>query len=323
MTSAVGVLLAGGLRHSLLRRQTNCAIGTLPVNEHMTLLDSWLDRFGAEQRIERILIVTSDEEDQRNLAIVANEASLQKEVEVIVEPEPHRGTGGALYDVLLGKPWNLIVLGEVSAVPPANISPVIDAVELGDSVLAVGVSELHRPVGLFAMLSMALEHVPKVGYFDFKEQLVSSISDKGYVVRPIELMPRHLRVADLQGWLNAIRSFGGGVHPEANVSAESRIEGNVCIMKNATVHDGAAIRDSLVMSGAIVNRDAVVARSVVGPGMCIQEGHRIIDGILMTQLGQSQNWNGIAPTATGSGRLRSVTRDRSTPESTSAKEILK
>lgn len=323
MAGAVGVLLAGGLRHSLLRRQTDRAIGTLPVNEHMTLLGSWLERLGAEQRIEHVLIVTSDEEDRRSLEQVANQVTGPGEIEVIVEPEPHRGTGGALHDVLIGQPWNLIVMGEVSAVPPPQISPVIDAVELGDSVLAVGISELKRPVGLFAMLRMALEDVPKVGYFDFKEQLVSSISDKGHVIRPIELMPRHLRVADLQGWLDAIRAFEGGVHPEANVSAESRLEGMTCIMKNATVQDGASIRDSLVMDGAIVKRNAVVARSVVGPGMCIQEEHRIIDGILMTQFEQKQNWSGIAPTATGSGRLRPVSRERSAPESTSIKEISK
>lgn len=322
MTGAVGVLLAGGLRHSLLRRQTGQPIGTLPVNEYSTLLGSWLERLGTDRRIEHVLIVTSDEEDRSRLEEVASEVTDTNEVEVIVEPDPHRGTGGALHDVLLRQAWNLIVLGEVSAVPPANISPVIDAVELGDAVMAVGISELKRPIGIYAMLRMALEHVPRVGYFDLKEQLVSGLANAGHVVRPIELMPRHLRVAELQGWLQAIRAFKGGVHPKADVSAETRLEGTTCIMKNATVQSGAAIRDSLIMEGAIIEENAVVARSVVGPGMRIAQGHRIIDGILMGKLSIQDDSHGIAPAAIGTGRLRPVGNGKYTDGSDSAKELI-
>jgi bifunctional N-acetylglucosamine-1-phosphate-uridyltransferase/glucosamine-1-phosphate-acetyltransferase GlmU-like protein len=292
------------------------------VNEHTTLLGSWLKCFGTDQRIERVLIVTSDDEDRRRLEDVASEVTVAIEVEVVVEPDPHRGTGGALHDVLIGQPWNLIVLGEVSAVPAPNISPVIDAVELGDAVMAVGISELQRPIGIYAMLKMALDQVPRVGYFDLKEQLVSSLAKTGHIVQPIELMPRHLRVAELEGWLQAIRAFEGGVHPEANVSAEARLEGTVCILKNATVKSGAAIRDSMVMEGAVIEENAIVARSVVGPGMHIAQGHRIIDGILISQLTIGSDSYGIAPSATGTGRLRRVGAAKFTYGSDSAKEMI-
>lgn len=304
MTGAVGVLLAGGLRHSLLRRQTGCAIGILPVNEYTSLLGTWLQRFSQEPRIKHVLIVASDMVDRDLLEQAACESPIDCKVEIIVDPNPHRGTAGVLHDVVLNLPWNLVILGEVSAVPPHEIREAIDVVELGDAVMSVGISELQRPIGVYAMLRMALDHVPRIGYFDLKEQLISSLANAGHVVRPVVLMPRHLRLADLEGWLGALRFFDGGVHPESDVSADARLEGLVCIMQSATIQSGAAIRDSLVMEGAIVESDTVVARSVVGPGMRIEQGHRIIDGILIKRLDIHNFSDGIAPVAIGTGRLR-------------------
>ena len=85
-------------------------------------------------------------------------------------------------------------------------------------------------------------------------------------------------------------------------------EGTVCVLKGAIVKSNASIRDSLIMEGACIESEAVVARSVVGPGMRIKKGHRIIDGILMNTYSDRPHTDGIAPIATGTGRLRPTRR---------------
>ena len=305
---AVGVLLGGGLRHSLLRRQVGCAIGTLPINEHGSLLGAWIKRFSSDSRIKKILVVSSDEFDRKQLKSAGSVLQVDCDIEHIVDPSPHRGTGGVLSDVMAKLPWDLMLMGEISAMPPAHVSKTLDSVEYSDAAMSVGVSELDRPIGIFAMLRMALEKVPQVGYFDLKEQLVPALANAGHVVRPVVLMPRHIRLENLDGWLSAIRTMEGGVHPEADVSPAARIEGTVCVLKDAIVKSNASIRDSLIMEGACIESEAVVARSVVGPGMRIKKGHRIIDGILMNTYSDRSHRDGIAPIAIGTGRLRPIRR---------------
>lgn len=281
---ATGVLLAGGLSPSMLRQQVGCPIGTLPVNEHQTLLGSWLERLGAEPRITSIIVATSDEVDRTRLAAAAEHAAVRCSVEFVVDPEPHRGTAGVVADVVRRSSSTIIVVGEVSAVPPPSLSKAIDAVETGDALMSVGVSDEMQSIGLFALHRMVLDHVPRIGYFDLKEQLVPAVVGAGHTVRAVRLMPAHLRVAALDPWLQTIRMYDGGVHPDAVVSDRSRLEGTVCIRAGASV-GAAAIGDSLVMQDAVIEDGAVIARSVVGPGARVRSGHRVIDGILLSSAG--------------------------------------
>ena len=159
-----------------------------------------------------------------------------------------------------------------------------------------------------------MERVPKVGYYDLKEQLIPALAQAGHAIRPVSLMPRHIRMGDLEGWLAAIRFMGGGVHPDAQVATDVRMEGTVCVLKQASIEPGASIRDSMIMEGACVESEAVVARSVVGPGMKIKKGNRIIDGILMNTYLESEDVDGIAPIATGTGRLSLVRTSRASTD---------
>ena len=303
MSSALGIILSGGLRQPLLRRQMGVPIGALPVTEHSTLLGTWVRRMLEFSTIESILVVTSDIADNEMLSQAISSESLDKYVEVIVEPAGHRGPAGVLRDVGLDLNTDKIVVGELSSVPPPSVDEIVTGLGSESVGMTIGVSENQRPIGLYGFTRESLEIIPELGFFDVKEQLIPSLIEKGSVVCPIVMMPKQLRVGELHEWLQAIRFLEAGSHSEATIPSSARIEGASLIQQGAIIHETVSILDSIVMSGAEIESGAVIARSVIGPGVRVRKGFRIIDGILAGQTSQKLDDHGIAPSAQGSGRL--------------------
>lgn len=278
--SVTAVLLAGGIEHSILRKQVGQAIGTLPINATQSLLGCWLECLASEPRIQRVIVATSDAFDQAMLIDAVSAVDLRLAVDVVIDPEVHRGTAGVVADVLWHDDATSIGVGEVSAVPPPSISPAIDALDRDGTLMVVGTSDDAQSIGFFAFHRKVLGLVPRVGYFDLKEQFINAVIKDGHSVRAVRLMDHHHRLATLKGWLETIKHFKGGIHEAARVSEHARIEGAVCIEEDALI-ESASLCDAVIMRGAVVEEGAIVARSVIGPGARVAAGHRVIDGIFL------------------------------------------
>jgi hypothetical protein len=289
-TAVTVVLLAGGIEHSLLRKQVGHAIGTLPISAKQSLLGCWLERIAAEPRVRKVIVATSEVFDQADLRHAVSSAATKLAVDVVIDPDVHRGTAGVVADVLWHDDSTIMCVGEVSAVPPPSIGRAIDALGQERTLMVVGTCDDARAIGFFAFHRKALGLVPRVGYFDLKEQFINAVIKDGHIVRAVQLMDRHLRLTTLEGWLEATKHFDGGIHQAATVSDQARLEGSVCIEEGARV-GSASLCDAIIMRGAVVEDGAIIARSVVGPGARVAQGRRVIDGIFLDarapQLGQS------------------------------------
>ena len=303
MSSPLGIILSGGLRQSLLQRQMGVPIGALPVTERASLLGMWVHRMLEFSRIESILVVTSDSADNEMLTHAISKESLNKYVDIIVEPAAHRGPAGVLRDVGLGLANDRFVVGEITSVPPPSIENIDLALGVDSIAMTIAVSEYQRPIGLYGFTRQSLEIIPEMGFFDVKEQLIPTLVAEGKIVHPEVMMSKSLRVTELHQWLQAIRMLEAGIDSEVHIPSSARIEGASLIQRGVTIHESVSILDSIIMSGAEIESGAVIARSVVGPGVKVRKGFRIIDGVSVSHAAQKLDEHRIAPSAQGSGRL--------------------
>jgi len=291
------VLLAGTLRPSPLREAMDVPVLCLPMGAEGTVLHAWLRSLRSLDAVReaRILVNSRDHLVVSTLvaSILADESWSGDErrfpVRAIAEQASWRGAGGVLSDATEDlEDDDVVVVCEGHMLAPADLRPLLTALQ-GPAVGAVGLYGQYEPAGTYAFCRAALSHVPRVGYYDMKEQLLPALGERGMEVWPAPLVGAVRRLRDRHGYLAAL-SFALGqepidgerqrVSPQAGVSASAILDGLCVIEPGATVGDGAIIHDSVVLSGAVVDGGAVLSQSIVGPMARVPARETVIREVL-------------------------------------------
>lgn len=301
------VILAGRLRQATLEESLNLHVLCLPVGRSGTLLEAWLGLLREVPNLGQVRVVVNTEEDAAAVrgvlprefrdsvtmrAAAADSVALPN-VEVMAEPASWRGASGIVRDVTNGLPDDAIVLVcEGARLPPVSLDPMVKAMTDGapdeQPAGVVGICHGDSPAGVYAFRRKAMRLVPKVGYFDMKEQLLPSLAKAGERVIIAPLTGEVSRLSDLEAYLATIRGSlndGEGASPQrvssrASVSGSAVLDGFCIIEPGAVVEDGAVVHDSVVLWGATVGGGAVVSRSIVGPLANIEPRARVVRAIV-------------------------------------------
>lgn len=275
------IMLAGGLKPPPLREALNLPPQALPVAPGVPVLVRWLEVTTALRAVKDLRVVVSSDEDAVLLtALAARIGDQSPRCRVMLEPGSWRGTAGLLHDVAKETDeTELILLVESSVLPPRSLHPLFEEVdELAAGV--IGASRDNGPNGVALFKREVLEHIPAVGYFDLKEQLLPRLHKRGLRVRPAYFDEPVLRLHDRQRYLRAVATTAQRtgepimIHPDASVDEDARLAGTCLIDAGAVVEAGAIVHESVVMEGAIVRCGAAVSRSVAGPGAVISGSQR-------------------------------------------------
>ena len=277
MHSITAVILVGGLRRTRLHQQTGIHPLHLPLRPDRAMLDCWLESirlaFGG---IETIVVGEDRGEFMRGAP-----RDQPKDVEFQIDPRPHRGTAGVLADLAAGQNQavagsDFLLVVDGSSCPPKKLKPMRAAAD-GEAQLAFGVSDIDRLAGCMLLRTAALDRVPRIGYFDTKEQLAPRIRSEPGGITGVPLVKRALMINSLENWLLAVRYHG---ETEASLGGNSTpSDRDSCVSRSAIVGQAAVIK-SVVMPGAVIGDGAVVARSAIGPGVRIPENGSVVDGII-------------------------------------------
>jgi hypothetical protein len=278
------VLLAGTLRATPLREALDQSILGLTLGNSGTVLDAWiaaLETIGATGDV-RIVVNAGSDVNAISGLVHRIETTADRRMRIIVEPAAWRGASGIAYDVTRDVEGGTVVIAEASALPPADLRPLTDALQ-GDVIGVVGVAGALEPAGVYAFAFEALEHVPAIGYHDLKEQLLPSLAANDRAVVTATIGERVIRLRDRGGYLDAVHEIlerGAGaarrVVPTARVAPSSVLDGFTLVGERAVVEEGAVVHDSIVLAGACIGRDAVISRSVIGPGTVVADGEHVV-----------------------------------------------
>ena len=293
------VILAGGLRPSTLRAQLGISTLCLPVTADEKLLDAWLRSLARTGVCEFVRIVVTDDADAEQISDQLEEAGTGRQeqvvVEVVTEPVAWRGTAGIVRDVSEDLPDEQVVLvAEGACLPPASLDCLLDALE-PDTVATVGIGRGEEPAGAYAFRREALEQVPKVGFFDIKEQLLPALYDHNQGAESVVVTDSVLRIRDRASYLQAVFSASGGRPPEsgaihcsasASVSSSALLTGVCVIGAGVIVDDKAVVHNSVVLDDAVIGGGAIISRSIIGTNVEIVAGTLQIDTVVASRKGQ-------------------------------------
>ena len=272
------VLLAGALTPSPLRQSLDIPVLCLPLSRQIRLLDLWLRVIDSQAGCSGVKIVVSSDMDAQRVQQVIDQRDesglLQPTlaIEVLVDPHEYRGPAGRLRDIAdtveLAEDAALIV-GEASSHPPLSLHGVLAGLT-EDVVGIVGTSAAREPAGLYAFTEPAIEVIPRIGFFDLKEQWLPALYERGLKVGMHVTVEQLLRIRDRSSYLAAVRRHIGAADDRSHTPSETRsASAHVCprslIGDGVVIEDGAIIKDSVVMGGATIGSGAVVHRSIVGP----------------------------------------------------------
>ncbi len=285
-------MLAGHMRSSFLRDALEVPTVLLPLRRSATVLEAWLEILD-EAFVSEVCIALNLGSDTHiiDTAIrsITRKRAFRSVVKTVLEPAAWRGPGGVIRDLTLDlEPDTIIVVVEGNSAPVSSARDVISAVQ-GGADGAVGVCDSNSPAGISAFRRAIFEQVPKIGYFDLKEQLLPALHDSSFQVRPVSVLRGSSRIHDRVSYLEAI---GRELSVENQVVTYSKeqaqtviaetavIDGKCLIESGVSVGDEAVVHDSVILQGATINKGAVVARSVVGQGVTIQAGSRVVNTII-------------------------------------------
>jgi hypothetical protein len=289
--SRTAVLLAGTLKPSPLRRALDVPVLCLPLGTVGTVLDRWIDALATVGGCDDVRIVVNTDDDVRALEpVVRDTEACHREtvIRTIVEPASWRGAGGILRDVTDDLATDALVLViEATATPLRTLRPLPLACSRS-STGVVGALATDEPAGVYAFRRRAFEHVPSVGYYDLKEQLLPALAEIGLAVRAVRLDGPSTRLRDVEGYLNAVRSWfaeDADVQPPRRLAdnvviADSAIIAGTCIIeRDVTIGERAVVHDAVILAGATIGEEAAVSRSIVGSGGVVAPQQRVVGGV--------------------------------------------
>lgn len=290
------LMLAGGLARNSLHRAVGFPVPGMPLEADRTVLSVWMDlvrNISGSRRVGIHVICSSEADLSWFRAELRRTGSEPRGVSFLVDPRPHRGVAGVLADVIAGieEPGEVLVL-ELTALPPVSLTPLFEGTAAGSGdppMLTVGSSVDQRPAGTYLFSPGALGSVPRIGYYDLKEQLIPQMLASGRRVTAVPLGETAVRLVDRRNYLRGVRIWqsraaagagavasGSFTPPPVGVAAA----GHNVICSGAVVEAGAVVLDSVIMPGARIASTAVVARSVIGPMMVIPDGAVIVEAIM-------------------------------------------
>ena len=181
----------------------------------------------------------------------------------------------------------MLVAVEAACLPPSSLTPLLASIATGSEGV-VGIGSHFDPAGVYGFRRSALKHVPAVGYFDLKEQLLPEMYTRNASVHAVRVTENVIRLRDREGYLQAISWLVGSedngesrhCSSVTTIAPSVRFVGTCLIDANAKLEDGAIVRDSVVLDGAVVGIGAVVNRSVIGSGAVIAAGHVVTNAVV-------------------------------------------
>lgn len=279
------VLLAGSVRPSELMRAVDRSLVDLPVEEGLSVLGAWQREatmltasLGLETLPIRVII------DRFGTAPSLPAPDPRAPVQLERDLAEYRGTGGVLCDAAADyAPDDLLVVanaGQILAVPLAEqVAALIDTG--GD--IALNAHADGTPVGLMLIPCGALAGVKKIGFVDFKEQVLPALIPWHDVRVVLRSSPGGFPVRSLEGYLAGLRAhhrlLAGKAATDDPFDEDWRPTFAI-VEPGAVVERGARVHDAVVLAGARVERGAVVVRSVVCPGAVIRAGRTVADQIV-------------------------------------------
>lgn len=207
-------------------------------------------------------------------ALIA-EAGVQ--LEPSADPAEYRGTAGVLRDHLpdrMSPEDRIFVVYSTEVFCPGALKSL--ALEMAscqaDVVLARDTQ--NRPIGVMLVGVRCLERVPRVGYVDFREQLLPELARELEVrvvtSRDAVHEPPVPWLYDKETYLRAVESRRS---PLPTSGWEPLIGGE------AAIGSGAEVQSSVVLGRAKIGKDAVVARSVIDNGAVVGAGEVVVDEV--------------------------------------------
>lgn len=289
MVRVTAVMLLGGLRRSALEVAGGVRPACLPLDAATTLMGGWIALLAAAG-CAALRIITSggagdDDVDREIDAARARHSAMP--ICRSVESSSHRGTGGLLRDAAGDLALDeFVLLVEPHCALPASIEPLMSAARRAP--MAVSVAADEAPAGACLIKVELLEHAPRIGYHDFKEQFLPLMVTNGRQVLPVPLDSTGMRVHDLRRYLATVASHlrrqgataRPSVHPDADVHPSARIEGASVVTADAHVGAEAIVHDSVILANAAVGERSVVARSLIPRGLRVAPRSLIVDRIL-------------------------------------------
>jgi hypothetical protein len=278
------ILLAGTVRPSALSRSIGRSLLDLPTQTGCTVLDVWKSQgedLASAAELEMPLRIMIDDKSRAPVSD-SNSSLLQMSVER--DPAPFRGTGGVLRDVCSEYDPDDVVLvanaGQILIEPLERLAQELSAAGGDVALLTHGDG---TPSGLMLVRCGVLNSLRRVGFLDFKEQVLPELGARGEQVRIIR-RPRAtgVPVRTLDGYIAGLRSYHREqVRPSLNENLQEEWRPAFSIVEEgAQVDPDATIHDSVVLAGGRVQCGAVVVRSVVCPGGVVRAGATVADMII-------------------------------------------
>ena len=275
VTDVDTLFLAGSLSHCLLRQQIGRPISSLPISDRYCVLEGWkaqVDRAGLTGR--RDLLISADRENP-----LRHCDAVRDDFEVFVDQRKHRGVAGVIRDTIQDVTKSIqldtpILVIEATSNPAADVVKLVSTHTSLGSDITFGMDSDGRYAGCLMMQRQILDLVPVLGFFDLKEQLVSSARENGSKLAAAEVVRKSIRIHSLQEWRRSVREWA---RLDSDVTGAE--QSDTSIVNPLARIDDATIIDAIVMEHAIVGGGAIIARSAIGPHAVVPPGIRIIDSV--------------------------------------------
>ncbi|MBA7637149.1 UTP--glucose-1-phosphate uridylyltransferase [subsurface metagenome] len=210
------------------------------------------------------------------------------------------GTAGCIRDAAVDETDALLLIFPASIICPPKIDVLINAHRDGQSDLTMmlnpdcGNADTHasnrrgksmgEPAGIYVCGTGILKYIPKAGYFDIKEGLISEMLRAGKTVHAATLPNRAGNFRDRQEYLYAIANYLEGA-PKLNSDLKPCKDADsqtMWIAANAKVEPGARIYGpAVVMDGAHISKGVVViGPTVLGNNVSIGEDSVVLNSVL-------------------------------------------
>ena len=288
------IILAGGLRLSPLRSELKVHELCLPITQSKSLLAAWLEVINELKQCRMVVIAVSNQSDaaqiQQTLDGLKGLNSNLPQTQVIVEPRRWRGTAGVLRDVAQEYAKSEILLAvEGACLPPSSLASFVAACN-SEKTGAVGITHKSDPVGVYVFHRSVMKHVPTVGFFDVKEQLLPQMYAKKIGAHAVQISNNFIRLRDRQTYLSAMSEYAlqqdnsdscvNGKVPQSNKNYQLV---DTCVIEpTAFVGDGSVLRRSIVFTGAKIGVNTVINECIIGSGVVVPNG-LIVSQTIVTQ----------------------------------------
>jgi hypothetical protein len=276
------VLLSGSIRAKGLAGKIGRSVLDLPIDPDRTIAREWQDQvhdlacgIGAELPL-RVLI------DQ----VSPRPASFRSEgwVKASVERDQLelRGTGGVLRDISVEfEPTDYLLVcngGQIAREPLGDISRIL--ADCGGDMNLIG-HEDGTPSGFMLVRCGCLQHLPKCGFIDLKEQALTALSERFTVEVAMRKTPTAWPVRTLNDYIEALRQVHRrqGTADKGSAFDEEWQASFSLVEKTGTCAAGARVHDAVVLGGGEVGSGAVVVRSVICSGAVVRRGEMVVDEV--------------------------------------------